>query len=156
MGEPLSLYKDIVKPEWIDYNGHMSEAYYVLTFGFASEAFLDHIGAGENYRVLTGRSIYTVEAHINYLREVKEGAKLNFVTHILNFDSRRIHLFHTMYTDSNDQAIATTELMELHVDEQPRVSNMPEDILRKVREVFENHRELEIPSNVGRRINIGG
>jgi acyl-CoA thioester hydrolase len=106
--------------------------------------------------VLTGRSIYTVEAHINYLREVKEGAKLNFVTHILNFDSRRIHLFHTMYTDSNDQAIATTELMELHVDEQPRVSNMPEEILRKVREVFENHRELEIPSNVGRRINIGG
>ena len=156
MGAPLSLYKDIVKPEWIDYNGHMSEPYYVLTFGFATEAFLNQIGAGEDYRVLTGRSIYTVEAHINYLREVKEGARLNFVTHLLNFDFKRIHLFHTMYADSSDQVVATTELMELHVDEQPRVSNMPEDILGKVREIFQDHSGLEIPYNVGRRINIGG
>jgi acyl-CoA thioesterase FadM len=32
----------VVRPEWVDYNGHMSEAYYVLIFGDATDAFYDH------------------------------------------------------------------------------------------------------------------
>lgn len=40
----LRIYNDIVKPEWIDYNEHMTEAYYVLTFGFATEEFQNHVG----------------------------------------------------------------------------------------------------------------
>ena len=34
MPEPLTWAED-VRPEWIDYNGHLSEAYYVLVFGHA-------------------------------------------------------------------------------------------------------------------------
>ncbi len=30
-------------PEWIDYNGHMMDAYYFLAFTEATEAFLDHV-----------------------------------------------------------------------------------------------------------------
>ena len=33
-----------VRPEWIDYNGHLSEAYYVLVFGHATDAVMARLG----------------------------------------------------------------------------------------------------------------
>ncbi|NJN47440.1 MAG: thioesterase-like protein, partial [Candidatus Competibacteraceae bacterium] len=36
MPKPLTLYQDVVPPEWIDYNGHMNVAYYVLAFDRAT------------------------------------------------------------------------------------------------------------------------
>ena len=32
-----------VRPEWIDYNGHLSEAYYVLVFGHATDAVMHRL-----------------------------------------------------------------------------------------------------------------
>ena len=43
---PLQIYRDKVRPEWIDYNGHMNVAYYVLAFDYATDAFFDHLGRG--------------------------------------------------------------------------------------------------------------
>ena len=34
----LSTWDEAVRPEWIDYNGHLSEAYYVLVLGHATDA----------------------------------------------------------------------------------------------------------------------
>ena len=42
----LSLHAEPVRPEWIDYNGHLSEAYYVLVFGNATDALYEVHGAG--------------------------------------------------------------------------------------------------------------
>ena len=33
IGAPLKLYRCNVKPEWVDYNGHMSEAEFLTAFG---------------------------------------------------------------------------------------------------------------------------
>lgn len=153
MSTPLRIYSDVVKPEWIDYNGHMTEAYYVLTFGFATEEFHDHVGGGEAYRDRTGSSLYTVEAHINYLREVKERTPLNFGTQLLNFDDKRIHLFHTMLVD-DDVVVATTEVVALHVDSEPSVTPMPEDILENLRLIYEAHKGIPQHRNAGRRISF--
>ena len=153
---PLSLYTATVKPEWIDYNGHMSEAYYVLTFGFATEAFLDYIDIGRAYRARTGSSAYTVEAHINYVREVGEGAGLHFATQLLGFDAKRMHLFHTMTHAEEGTVLATTEVMVVHVDEQPRVTPMPGEALDRVRDVCEAHSGLPVPARAGRRIGLRG
>tara|TARA_B100000780_G_C20977155_1_gene390329 strand:- start:486 stop:650 length:165 start_codon:yes stop_codon:yes gene_type:complete len=32
---PLDLFKDQVRPEWIDYNGHMIESFYLYAMGEA-------------------------------------------------------------------------------------------------------------------------
>src|SRR5271156_3772365 len=93
---PLRLYQARVISAWIDYNGHMSEPYYVLIFGNATDAFYDHIGMDDATRRATATSIYTVEAHINYLREVREGERLLVETQLLKHDSKRIHLYHAM------------------------------------------------------------
>jgi len=43
------LFETEVKPEWIDYNGHMNVAYYVLAFDHAIDDFYGRLGLGEAY-----------------------------------------------------------------------------------------------------------
>ena len=40
MPEPLT-WAEAGPDEWIDYNGHLSEPYYVLVFGHATDAVMD-------------------------------------------------------------------------------------------------------------------
>ena len=64
----ITPYRTEIKQEWIDYNGHLSEAYYVLICGFATDQLMIDIGLDEEYRKSTGCSLYTVETHLRYLR----------------------------------------------------------------------------------------
>ena len=65
--------REPVRDEWIDYNGHLSEPYYVLVLGHATDAVMDTVGLGPAYRASTGASLFTVEAHIRYLDQVRPG-----------------------------------------------------------------------------------
>lgn len=53
---PLCLYTGVVPSEWIDYNGHMNVAYYVLAFDHATDAFMDYLGMGQEHRDSQGCS----------------------------------------------------------------------------------------------------
>jgi hypothetical protein len=46
---PLLPHNDTVRSEWIDFNGHMNVAYYVLAFDRATDRLLKHLGLGEEY-----------------------------------------------------------------------------------------------------------
>ena len=74
---PLELYRCDVEPDWVDYNRHMTEAAYLTAFGWATDALFRYIGDDEDYRA-AGHSFYTVETHINYLREVAGDDSLRF------------------------------------------------------------------------------
>ncbi|TDD88555.1 thioesterase [Saccharopolyspora karakumensis] len=116
-----------VRPEWIDYNGHLSEAYYVLVFGFATDALMERIGMDSDYLERTGCSLYTVEAHVRYLREVPPDSEMLITTRVVEVGAKKLRLCHEMVVD--DVLRATTELVALHVDsEQGRTSPFPEDI----------------------------
>ena len=39
-----------MREEWIDYNGHLSEPYYVLVLGHATDEVMDSVGLGPDYR----------------------------------------------------------------------------------------------------------
>ena len=47
--EPV-IWREPVQDAWIDYNGHLSEPYYVLVFGHATDAVMDAVGLGPDYR----------------------------------------------------------------------------------------------------------
>lgn len=111
----LPEFTETVRPEWIDYNGHLSEAYYVLVFGHATDAMMDGTGLDSAYRETTGCSLYTVEAHIRYLREVADGARLRVRTRVLGADAKRVRFAHEMYVDGADEPVAVTELLGVHV-----------------------------------------
>ena len=66
-------YQETVRPEWIDYNGHMNVAYYLLVFDHASDALIDQLDLGIDYRNRENCSMFAVETHITYEREVLEG-----------------------------------------------------------------------------------
>jgi acyl-CoA thioesterase FadM len=140
---PLDLYRTSVKPEWIDYNGHMNEAYYVLVFGFATDAFLDRIGMDNAYRDRTHTSLYTTEGHIAYLEEVPFGTNLAVATTLVAADAKRVHLFHDMRREGDGARLATYELVTLHVDQTgPRVTAMPAAILDRLTELAGRHASL--------------
>ncbi len=151
----LELHEEAVRPEWIDYNGHMNVAYYVLAFDHATDAFLDHLGLDEAYRERTGGSTFAVESHITYQREVHRGDRLRFTTQLLGYDAKRIHYIHHMYHALEGFLAATAEWLSLHIDmERRRVATMPPEIMSRLAAVMAEQGDLEVPPEVGSVIRI--
>lgn len=123
--QTLSTYSTPVREEWIDYNGHLSEAYYVLVFGFATDAAMEALGLGEDYRAATGCSLYTVEAHVRYVQEVNRDAQLEVRTLVAGSAQKKLHLAHEMRVDG--EIVATEEILGIHVDQTSgRATVLPE------------------------------
>ncbi|NKB55633.1 MAG: thioesterase-like protein [Alphaproteobacteria bacterium] len=151
----LQLHEDIVRPEWIDYNGHMNVAYYVLAFDFATDAFLDHVGLDHNYKNEANCTTFVVDMNVCYLGEVLEGDRLRFTTQILNSDEKRLHYFHRMYHAEKGYLAATNELMTVHISlESRRVASMPEALLKRITAIRNEHAALPLPEQAGRIIAI--
>src|SRR2546422_8376429 len=41
---PLDRYRDVVRPQWIDHNGHMNVGYYLVVFDYLTHEFFRWIG----------------------------------------------------------------------------------------------------------------
>ena len=145
----------IVPGAWIDYNGHMMDAYYGVAFTEATEAFLDHVGLGAAYRAETGCGMYTVESHVCFAKSVRGGATIRYESQLLGWDDKRLHLFHQMAEPGSGDQVATSELMLLHVDlATERVTLMPSARSRAVQLIATAQAALPTPQNAGRRISM--
>ncbi|MEI7032260.1 thioesterase family protein [Streptomyces pratensis] len=142
----LPLTRRTVRPEWIDYNGHMSEAFYVLVFGYATDAMMIETGLHAGYRESTGCSLYTVESHVRYLRDVVEGAHLAVRTRMLGTDAKKARFCHEMYVVGAPDAVpeptaapvATSELLALHVDQRAgRTAPFPDGVRERLAQLGE-------------------
>ena len=112
----LITYRTQVQQDWVDYNGHLRDAYYLLIFSYATDALMERIGLDADARGQSGHSLFTLEAHINYLHEVKLDTDVWVQTQIIGFDNKRLHLYHSLHREGFDQALAASEQMLLHVD----------------------------------------
>ena len=112
---PLRLWRGAVLDEWIDYNGHMSEGFYGVAFGKASDEYLTRMGFDEHYRA-AGGSFYTVETHIRFIDELAPDTRLAVDTTVAGADSKRVHLFHELRRAEDGALAATQESLMLHVD----------------------------------------
>jgi acyl-CoA thioester hydrolase len=154
---PLATGGRIVPPEWIDYNGHMMDGYYAVAFSAATDALLDYLGLGEDYRVAGECGMYTVESHICYRRSVLAGTVLRFQSRLLGCDAKRLHAFHEMRDAADDTVTATNEVMMLHVRtdrDGERVAPMPPELLNATIRLAAAHAELAAPPNAGRPIRL--
>ena len=153
---PPELHREIIRPEWCDYNGHMNLAYYVLVFDHATDALWDVLGIGLEYKDRTGNSTFTVESHITYDREVLEGDEVRCTTQLLGFDDKRIHYFHRMFHAEDGYLASTTELLGVHVDlTVRRVAPMPPGVQARLGETMEAHRGFGLPEQAGHVIGLG-
>ncbi len=152
---PLVTHTGAVLPEWIDYNGHMNLAYYVLLFDFATDTLLEHLGLTPSFRTRCNASTFAAEIHVNYLRELHLGDAVRITTQLLDHDARRIHYFHRMYHRTRGYLAATNELLSLYVDmEARRVVEMPPAIQRRVATLGRAHERLPQPEQAGSVIGI--
>lgn len=140
------VWREPVQDGWIDYNGHLSEAYYVLVLGHATDAVMDAVGLGPAYRERTGASLYTVEAHICYLDEVPRGADLEVRSSVIGCSDKKLRLWHEMWSDGRLRA--TEEVLGVHVDTASgRASALPADVAATAARLLE-----PAPERAGRRV----
>ncbi len=152
---PFDGHRDVVRPEWIDDNDHLNMGYYVVAFDRATDTWLDHIGLTASERTRSGVTTFTLESHVNYLRDLRVAAPLRFTTRLLGFDTKRIHYIHEMYHATEGFLAATNELMSLHVSlSTRRAEPMSADVLARLADVLSLHETLPVPPQVGRRIGL--
>ncbi|MBR8457280.1 thioesterase family protein [Burkholderia dolosa] len=151
---PLTIYRDVVRPEWVDYNGHLRDAFYLLIFSFATDALLDRIGLDDAARRERGRSVYTLEAHVNYLHEIKEGTHVRVDARVLAHDAKRLHLYLELFAHGHDAAVSASEQMLLHVDTRdgPKAAPFDADVAARVAELHALQRDCAPPAYAGRVI----
>ena len=147
---PLRLHAVTVQPEWVDYNGHLTESRYLQIFGDATDALLRFVGVDSEY-LAGGASYYTVETHLSHLGQAFAGERLHVTTQLLGYDEKRLHIFHSLHRD--EEVVATAEQMLIHVETE-RSAPARAGVLERVRELGDAHAELARPERAGRRISL--
>ena len=146
-----------VLPEWIDANGHMNLAYYVVLFDQATDLLYDELSVGQAYRNATGNSTFTAETHTLYEREVRVGERVRVVPYLLGADAKRLHYFHEMFHAESGHRVAAQELIALHIDlAVRRVAPFPSDVFARLQHAVRAHGDRPMPNGVGRRIAMPG
>ena len=149
-GKPLRLLETLVRPEWIDYNRHMTDFRYGQVFGDAMDALYRRVGADETYRA-TGRMYYSVESHVRHLGEAKAGDAIYVTTQLLGIDDKRLHVFHRLHRGRDEALIATAEQLHLHVDTvRAKAMAVDSGVRAKLDAIRQAHSGLPRPHEAGR------
>jgi acyl-CoA thioester hydrolase len=130
----LPIYRARIESSWIDYNGHLRDAYYGLVASYAIDDVMDHLGLDAAYRDSTQCTLYTLEMHVHYLHEVKGSDDLGVSSLILDFDRKRIHIGCRFTCSRVAEPVAIADMMLLHVrqGEKPSVASFPDAVLAKL------------------------
>ena len=152
----LPVYRARIEPEWIDFNGHVRDAYYGLAASYAVDDLMDHLGLDAAYRESTRCTLYTLEMHIHYLHEVKASDDLKIITSILDVDRKRIHAGFTFVCSRLAEPAATADMMLLHVrqGEKPASATMPEAVIARLGAVKLPSAALEAFGPLSRKIEL--
>jgi acyl-CoA thioester hydrolase len=157
MSKPVIEIEDVVRPEWIDSNGHMNLAYYVVVFDIATDALYDALDIGNAYRARTDFSCFTAETHTLYERELHLGEKLRVQSWLLGADGKRVHYFHEMFHADSGERCCVQELMALHIDMRVRrVAPFESAKHEAMQSLVRQYAPMELPRGCGRRIALPG
>ncbi len=127
------VYETRVKPEWIDHNGHMNVAFFVLAFDEATDAAYERWGIGMDYPDTSGCSVFTLGINVDYLGELFEGDAIRVETALVDYDAKRIHYFHRMLDTAKSKLVATNECLCMNVDLAARKSApFPDNVIAKL------------------------
>ncbi len=150
-----TLHREVIRPEWIDYNGHMNVAFYVLIFDHATDAVLDRLDIGADYRRRSNCSIFVAEAHVTYEREVREGQEVSVASRLVGIEGNRLIIYHEMTLVGFDGFVASNEVLCVHVDLAARCSApLPADVGERLAAIAAEQAGLGRPRRAGRAIGL--
>ncbi len=151
----LDLGTQTVLKDWIDYNGHMNVAYYVLAFDHGVDDFMHQMGITPQYLEQEKSSTFTLEMHINYLQELHLGDPIHLTCQLLDVDSKRVHYFLRMFHSVKGYLAATSEQIMMHVSlESRRSSPFPPAVSDTLSRMMTAHQPLDRPDQAGRVMGI--
>lgn len=153
--KPIDITGQSVLPEWIDYNGHMNVAFYVLAFDKALDKVFDLLDIGVDYVNRTGDSAFVLQNHVAYLAELKLNDPIRVSFQLLDWDAKKAHYFMHMYHATEGFLAATAEQVMMHVSLKTRRSSpFPAEAQEKLAAMQAAHGKLPRPETAGASIGI--
>ena len=144
-----------VLPDWIDANGHMNIAYYIVAFDHAFDQVYRQFGFTPAMMRERNASSFTSELHVTYQRELMLGDPIRVTTQLLGFDAKRCHFIQCMYHARDGHLAATLEWLLLYIDmTQRRVAPMPGALQQHLAHIVAAHKQIPVPPEVGRKISL--
>lgn len=128
------IFETTVPPEWIDFNGHMRDAYYLLCVASANDALMEELGLGPAYLARTRATLYNLECHTRFLKEAHEGDRVGVHMRLLDADQKRLHIFSEL-RNQNGALLALNEELLMHIrqGDRPSAEPFPPEVLVNVR-----------------------
>ena len=80
---------------------------------------------------------------------------MRFHQRVIEYDEKRVHYWLEMYHDEKGYLAAEAEAITLHVDLSARkVTPFPPEVQARMQSVYEAHKHLPLPANLGRQIKV--
>ena len=113
----VNLSSQKIIKDWIDYNGHMNVAYYLLIFDkFGADNLNIIFKMGEHSAKTTGMSTMMVETNITYNQELKLNDEVDINLLYFDHDKKRLQYKFEMVHKNKKYLASTFEALALYVD----------------------------------------
>jgi acyl-CoA thioester hydrolase len=113
----VNLSSQKIIKDWIDYNGHMNVAYYLLIFDkFGADNLNTIFHMGEHSAKTTGMSTMMVETNITYNQELKLDDEVDINLLYFAHDKKRLQYKLEMIHKNKKYLASTFEALALYVD----------------------------------------
>ena len=113
----VNLSSQKILSDWIDYNGHMNVAYYLLIFDkFGADNLNNIFNMGEHSAKTSGMSTMMVETNISYNQELKLDDEVDINLLYFDHDKKRLQYKFEMIHKNKKYLASTFEALALYVD----------------------------------------
>ena len=113
----VNLSSKKILSDWIDYNGHMNVAYYLLIFDkFGADNLNNIFNMGEHSAKTSGMSTMMVETNISYNQELKLDDEVDINLLYFDHDKKRLQYKFEMIHKNKKYLASTFEALALYVD----------------------------------------
>ena len=154
---PFAAFEGAVRPEWIDLNGHMNLAYYLVLFDQATDLLCAAWDLDWEYTKRSNHGMFAVETHTLYDQELMAGDRVRVHSWALAVDDKRVHIAMEMFRLPDMARAACWEGMFLHVDLAVRkVVPWPQPQRARIAEAVAAHAAVPHPAWVGRHVRMPG
>jgi acyl-CoA thioester hydrolase len=144
----------VVRPEDVDYNGHLNFGNYTVLFELAIASLRRRLRIGPEDLAAIGLDWFAREAHISYRRELVQGDRIRFSFRLLACDANRVHIALSMFQAGNGWLAATCEIVALCVAVGSDVRRWPPDGMLALQEMHSLHLARAPSANVGLAISV--
>jgi acyl-CoA thioester hydrolase len=108
------LYSAVVDSSWIDVLDHVNFLEYQRVADQATDRFWLSVGGAPLASASSRLALVIIETHVHYLRELRRGDPVCVETQLVGYDSRRMHLYHSLLR--REELVSIVQILGLAFD----------------------------------------